>query len=182
MFCIMKSICLLLVSLSTASLFAGNYDPPWALIQPKRIIKVIALPNASDRQHGDALLEAIEGLVPGDRLEIGTGTYSVSRLWDLSVSGTAAAPIWVVADRDANVSITRPDARQNILNVGQGKPVGYLCLRGLEFTGGSHGIRLGQCRNVWLDQCHRLAVRTRSSAARWFDDWPPMSDFENLDI
>ena len=150
----MKSICLLLVSLSTASLFAGTYDPPWALIQPKRIIKVIALPNASDQQNGDSLLEAIEGLVPGDRLEIGTGTYSVSRLWDFSVSGTAAAPIWVVADRDANVSITRPDARQNILNVGQGKPVGYLCLRGLEFTGGSHGIRLGQCRNVWIDQCH----------------------------
>ncbi len=154
MFRIMKSICLLLVSLSTASLFAGNYDPPWALIQPKRMIKVIALPNASDQQNGDALLEAIKGLVPGDRLEIGTGTYSVSRLWDLSVSGTAAAPIWIVADRDANVSITRPDARQNILNVGQGKPVGYLCLRGLEFTGGSHGIRLGQCRNVWIDQCH----------------------------
>jgi hypothetical protein len=27
-------------------------------------------------------------------------------------------------------------------------------LRGLEITGGSHGVRIGQCSNLWLDGCH----------------------------
>ena len=147
-------LCSLVVLLTQAKTLAGGYDPSWASVQPKRILKAIALPNANERQNGEALVKAIEGLVPGDRLEIGTGTYSVNRLWDLSVSGTAADPIWIVADQDAEVIITRPDSWQNVLNVGHGKPVVYLCLRGLEFTGGSHGIRLGQCRNVWIDQCH----------------------------
>jgi hypothetical protein len=147
-------LCPLIVLLTQAKAFAGTYEPAWASVQPMRIVQVVALPNASDTQNGDRLVKAIEGLVPGDRLEIGSGTYSVSRLWDLTVSGTAAAPIWIVAGKDAKVITTRPDDRQNVLNVGQGKPVGYLCLRGLEFTGGSHGIRLGRCRNVWIDQCH----------------------------
>lgn len=144
----------LFVLLTQANSFAGTYDPAWGSVKPKRIVKIVALTEPNNRQNGDRLVKAIEGLVPGDRLEIGTGTYSVSRLWDLTVSGTAKAPIWGVAARDAKVTITRPDARQNVLNVGQSKPVEYLRLRGLEFTGGSHGIRLGQCRNVWIDQCH----------------------------
>ncbi len=145
---------LVFMLLPQAITFAGVYDPTWASVPRKRIVRVIAMPDAGDRQNGDRLIKAIEALLPGDRLEIGTGTYSVNRLWDLSISGTADAPIWIVADRDAKVIITRPDARQNVLNVGHRKPVEYLCLRGLEFTGGSHGIRLGQCRNVWIDQCH----------------------------
>ena len=60
----------------------------------------------------------------------------------------------MVAANDAKVLITRPDSRQNILNVGLANPVRFLCLRGLEFTGGSHGIRLGKCSEIWVDQCH----------------------------
>jgi Right handed beta helix region len=150
----MGILCSLVVLLSQATTLAGDYAPPWASVEPKRIVRVAALPDADDKQNGDALVKAAEGLVPGDRLEIGKGTYSVGRLWDLVATGTADAPIWIIADRNAKVIITRPDARQNVLNVGQSKPVQYLCLRGLEFTGGSHGIRLGQCRNVWIDQCH----------------------------
>jgi hypothetical protein len=96
----------------------------------------------------------VAALQPGDRLEIGAGTYSVARLWDLKVCGKASAPIWIAAAKDAQVVITRPDNRQNVLNVGQGSPVHFLCLQGLEFTGGSHGVRLGRCRDVWVDQCH----------------------------
>jgi hypothetical protein len=78
----------------------------------------------------------------------------VARLWDLQVSGTAEAPVWIVAAKDAQVIITRPDDKQNVLNVGQGAPVRFLCLRGLELTGGSHGMRLGNCSQVWVDGCH----------------------------
>lgn len=124
-----------------------KYDPAWASRRPTRVI-------AYADPRGEALMKAVEALRPGDRLEIAAGTYRVNRLWDLRISGTADAPIWITAAAGAQVILTRDDARQNVVNVGQGGPVRYLCLRGLEITGGSHGLRLGQCDNVWVDRCH----------------------------
>ena len=126
---------------------ASSYDPPWANIPPRRVI-------AHDSADSAALVKAIAALKPGDQLVIAAGTYSVDQLWDIQVSGTAEAPIWITAAKDARVILTRPDARQNVLNIGQGRPVSFLCLRGLEITGGGHGLRLGQCGDVWIDQCH----------------------------
>ena len=123
------------------------YQPDWAAITPQRVI-----PHAGG--DGAALVKAVEALQPGDKLEIAAGTYSVERMWDVRVSGTREAPIWITAAEGATVIITRPDAKQNVINIGQGSPVAFVCLRGLEFTGGSHGMRLGQCSEVWIDQCH----------------------------
>lgn len=123
------------------------YEPSWAGVAPKRVIHV----GGGD---GEALVRAVAGLLPGDRLEIAAGTYSIARMWDVRVSGTAEAPVWIVAAEGAQVIITRPDDRQNVINIGQGGQVGHLCVRGIEFTGGSHGMRLGQCAEVWIDQCH----------------------------
>lgn len=141
----MKS--LLLIICLASNVLAANYEPTWASSVPKRVIQ-------HTNPSGASLVKAVEALMPGDKLEITSGTYSVERMWDLLVSGTADAPIWIVAAKDARVVITRTDAQQNVLNVGQGGPVQFLCLRGIEFTGGSHGVRLGHCSNVWLDQCH----------------------------
>ncbi len=123
------------------------YDPSWAASKPKRTIQ------HSD-PNGDALVKAIAALQPGDHLEIASGTYSINRMWDVLTTGTASAPVWITAAKNAKVIITRPDDQQNVINIGQAKPVQFLCLRGLEFTGGSHGIRIGQVSNFWLDQCH----------------------------
>lgn len=125
----------------------ADYDPAWAAIAPTRVL-------SHTSAEGATLVKAVAGLQPGDRLEIASGIYSIDRLWDIGVSGTATAPIWIVAAKDAKVIITRPDNRQNVINVGQNGPVSYLCLRGLEITGGSHGMRLGRCSQVWIDQCH----------------------------
>jgi hypothetical protein len=145
---------LALFLMPAAGLLAAAYDPAWAAIAPARTIVHFPRPGAGDGENGAALVKAAADLQPGDKLEIGAGTYSVEPMWDLRVSGTAQAPVWIVAAKDARVIITRPDARQNVLNIGQGGPVGFLALRGLEITGGSHGVRIGQCRDLWLDGCH----------------------------
>jgi hypothetical protein len=137
---------LLFIALASTAL-AASYEPTWSTIPPKRVIK------HSD-PNGAELVKAVEALQPGDKLELAAGTYSVERMWDIGVSGTAEAPIWIIAAEGAQVVITRPDDKQNVLNVGQGGPVKFLCLRGIEFTGGSHGLRLGHCSDVWIDQCH----------------------------
>lgn len=143
-----------LLLLPSSVLRAAGYDPAWATIVPARTIVLDPLPGSSEAENGAALVKAAADLKPGDKLEIGAGTYSVGQMWDLRVSGTEKAPVWIVAAKDARVVITRPDARQNVLNVGQGGPVSFLALRGLEITGGSHGVRLGRCRDLWLDGCH----------------------------
>jgi hypothetical protein len=138
---------LLLAPLALLNAADMRYAPAWSNITPKRVIKHLAC-------DGDALVKAVAGLQPGDQLVIAAGTYSVERMWDIAVSGTAEAPVWIVAGEGARVVFTRPDAKQNVLNIGQGGPVHHLCLRGVEITGGSHGLRLGQCSEVWIDQCH----------------------------
>jgi hypothetical protein len=143
----MRFLFLFLLCCLPIAAHADQYDPAWAAIPPLRVI-----PHTS--VDGAALVDAVAALKPGDKLELASGTYSVPRMWDIGISGTAEAPIWIVAAKDAQVIITRPDAKQNAINIGQGGPVSYLCLRGLEFTGGSHGMRLGHCRQVWIDQCH----------------------------
>ena len=137
----------LFAAVATLGAADDRYAPEWADIAPKRVIRF----SAPD---GEALAKAIAGLMPGDQLVVSAGTYSVNKFWDIQVSGTAEAPIWIVADEGARVVLTRPDAKQNVLNIGQGGPVQHLCLRGVEITGGSHGLRLGHCSEVWIDQCH----------------------------
>jgi hypothetical protein len=131
-----------------------SYQPAWAAVRPQRTITLSAMPDTHDSQNGLRLVKAIEALKPGDLLEIGAGTYSVNRLWDVTVSGTPEAPLWIAAAKDARVVITRPDSRQNVMNLGQSKAVQFLCLRGLEITGGGHGMRIGRAHDVWIDQCH----------------------------
>jgi hypothetical protein len=124
-----------------------RHAPEWANLAPKRVIK-------HSNTQNDTLANAVAALQPGDQLVLAAGTYSVERMWDITVSGTAEAPIWIMAEAGAKVVLTRSDAKQNVLNIGQGAPVHHLCLRGVEITGGSHGLRLGHCSEVWIDQCH----------------------------
>jgi hypothetical protein len=117
------------------------------VIAPKRVIK-------HSNTRNDTLANAVAALQPGDKLVVAAGTYRIERTWDIDISGTAEAPVWIVAEEGAQVILTRPDDKQNVLNIGQNAQVHHLCLRGVEITGGSHGLRLHQCSDVWIDQCH----------------------------
>jgi hypothetical protein len=129
------------------------YDPAWQHIEPLRTIPFNYDNQLSDEQNGAALKAAILALTPGDKLEIGSGTYSINGFTQIDLQGTAEAPIWISAAEGASVIITRPDGNQNIVNIGFSSQSRYLCIQGIEFVGGSHGIRLYDCTNVWIDRC-----------------------------
>lgn len=128
-------------------------QPPWSQVAALRTISLdVATSNDLDR--GKALVEQVAKLQPGDALIIAAGTYSVNRLWDITCRGTADAPIRITAKPGTRVVITRPDNRQNVMNVGMQQPIEYVVFEGLEITGGSHGVRLGAGRDVWFHRCH----------------------------
>ncbi|MFH0944904.1 MAG: hypothetical protein V2A76_06870 [Planctomycetota bacterium] len=136
---------------------AGNpaYEPAWAGVAPSRILELETDPLLSDDQNGARLKGAILALIPGDRLEIGGGVWSINSYFNVTLQGTALAPIQVVARDGEFPVITRPDAGQNLMNVGNMTPASsrYILFRGLTFTGGSAGVRLYGAANVWIDRC-----------------------------
>ncbi len=138
----------------TASGGASPYDPSWASIAATNTITLVYDNGQTAEQNGAALKAAMSGLQPGDLLEIGSGSYSINSYFNLEIAGTAAAPITIRPASGATVVLTRPDANQNILNVGVNNPVQYVRFEGLELTGGSLGLRLYNCSQVWVDGCH----------------------------
>ncbi len=131
-----------------------KYFPPWADAAPLATFAFNFNGAQTSAQNGAALRTVIANLQPGDRLEIGSGTYTIDALFDIQLVGTAHTPIWIVAAPGATPVITRSNASQNVVNLGASSPTRYLALRGLEITGGSAGIRLFDCQNVWIDDCH----------------------------
>lgn len=133
----------------------GRISPPWAEAKPRRTLQVKHDVNKTDEENGAALTRVIQGLEPGDMLEIGPGRYSIARKFEVDLRGTAKDPIWIVgADSDRLPIITRPDSRQNVVNVGERSRTEYVCFRHLELTGGSTLIRFYDCHHLWLDRCH----------------------------
>jgi len=132
----------------------GRTEPRWGDAAPRRTLQAEHNSDKTDKENGAALAQAIRDLDPGDMLRIGPGRYSVARTLEVDLRGTAEGPIWIVgAGADRLPIITRPDARQNVMNVGERSRPEYVCFRHLEFTGGSTLIRFHDCHDLWLDQC-----------------------------
>lgn len=154
------SISLLLIAASPAASQGplpwerGTYDPAWAGVKPTRTIQLNYDSEQSPAENGLALARAIERLQPGDQLEVAAGKYLLRPKLTIDLQATERAPIWIVAaDPESPPVITRPDASQNLINIGERRPCRYLVLRHLELTGGSVIIRFYDCAQVWLDRC-----------------------------
>jgi hypothetical protein len=133
----------------------GRISPRWAEAKPCRTLQTEHDVDKTDEKNGAALAQVVQGLEPGDMLEIGPGRYSIASKFVVDLRGTAKDPIWIVgADSDRLPIITRPDSRQNVVNVGERSRTKYVCFRHLELTGGSTLIRFYDCHHFWLDQCH----------------------------
>ena len=139
---------------ATPSASASPYDPPWASVTPLRTLTHSYDAGLTQEQNGANLKSTIAALAPGDRLEVGAGTYSINSLFSIDRSGTADAPIWIAAAPGTAPILTRPNASQNAVNLGSNQPTRFVALTGFEITGGDTGVRLIDCENVWIDRCH----------------------------
>ena len=139
------------MSVEVATGSPEKYFPTWALNEPTHVIPFDYDGGRTSAENAANLQAAINALQPGDRLEIGPGTYSSSGAFSISPRGTEQAPIWIVAKAGASPVLTRPDASHNTLEFGTAH---YVLFRGIEITGGSIAVRLYDCHDVWMDQCH----------------------------
>jgi len=130
-----------------------KYYPTWYDATPTRELEFTYNGSKTSAQNGADLKAEIASLVAGDRLTVGGGTYTIDSLFDISLTGTAANPIWIEAKAGEIPTITRSNASQNTVNMGQGGPCSFVCLRGFEITGGSIALRMYDCDNVWIDKC-----------------------------
>ena len=99
-------------------------------------------------------------LQPGDEIILADGIYSDSRKLKISHRGATEAPIVIRSENHGKAVLTRPDARQNTVNIVGAQ---HVVLRGLEITGGSMGIRIGskdiggikqQAEFITIENCH----------------------------
>ena len=130
----------------------GPYDPPWASVAPANVITLNHDPMMTASDNGAALAAAIGALVPGDRLEISGGTYSLDAFFTIDLAGTAMAPIWIAAQAGETPLLTRPDDLQNTINIGSVGSARYLALEGLDVMGGDIGINIEDGQNIWITQ------------------------------
>jgi hypothetical protein len=96
------------------------------------------------------LRTAIAALRPGDELVLGGGTYNMSSAFRVTVVGTQQQPITIRAKTGERPRIHMGTGAQNIIEVSASR---YVIFRGIEFTGGSHGIRLMDSDFVTIEEC-----------------------------
>ena len=82
---------------------------------------------------------AIKSLRPGDELVLETGVYVFDRRFNITLRGEGRAPIVLRARDGADVLFRMKNPKQNVIEIQDSR---YVELRGIRFTGGSHGIRL----------------------------------------
>ncbi len=99
----------------------------------------------------DNYRSVMQNLVAGDNLILHGGSYPLSSFFELVLNGTAQAPITIRAAAGENPVISYVNANQNIVNI---RNSSYLIIDGIEFSGGSRGIRLQASSDITMRNCH----------------------------
>ena len=108
------------------------------------------LSEAAEVGPGDDLRAAIAALGPGDELVLSGGTYEFNSRFNISVVGESGRPAIIRAKSGETPVIHMTTGSQNVIEI-QGSR--HLIVRGLTFTGGSHGIRLMGSDYVTIEDC-----------------------------
>ena len=99
---------------------------------------------------GDDVESLIQTLEPGDELVLEDGTYTLDgSRFSFDLTGTEAMPIVIRAAEGARPHFHRPNASQNIWDIG----AEHVVIRGLAFSGGSAGLRFESGRFVTIEGC-----------------------------
>jgi hypothetical protein len=100
----------------------------------------------------DDFRSIMQGLQPGDTLIMDGGTYTLSSFFSLSLAGTSTFPIVIRAKTGERPVIAYVDDSQNIINFSN---TTFLTLDGIEFTGGSRGLRFqAGTSDITVRNCH----------------------------
>jgi MYXO-CTERM domain-containing protein len=119
---------------------------------------------------GDDVEAAINALEPGDELIVHGGTYTLDESrFGIEVVGTEAMPIVIRAADGETPHFDRPNGSQNIWDIDNAE---YVTIRGLEFSGGSAGLRVSGARFFTVEDCHLhdtgdVALRFNDGGARY---------------
>jgi len=108
----------------------------------------------------------IQNLQPGDVATFMTGVYMLYYKFSFTLLGTPSQPIIFQAGAGENVTIFRPNADQNIMDF-QGT---NFILQGIEFVGGSRGLRLGELSNVSNALFQNLIIHDTEATAFSMND------------
>ncbi|MBS0570101.1 MAG: right-handed parallel beta-helix repeat-containing protein [Proteobacteria bacterium] len=101
---------------------------------------------------GDDIRSTMQGLQAGDTLILDGGTYTLSSYFAISLAGTSGLPIVIRAKTGEQPVIHYVDNSQNIINIGN---TTFLTFDGIEFTGGSRGLRfLSGTSDITVRNCH----------------------------
>jgi hypothetical protein len=98
----------------------------------------------------DDIEAMINALQPGDELVLSGGVYTLTERFSFSLTGSNGAEILIRAADGETPQLHRPDANQNIIDVDYAE---FVTLRGIEFSGGSAGIRISGARFFTIEDC-----------------------------
>ena len=111
----------------------------------------------------------INALQPGDELVVSGGTYTLTERFSFSIAGTESAPIVIRAADGETPVLHRPNANQNIVDIDDAE---HVTIRGMEFSGGSAGIRISGARFLTIEDCEvhdtgDVAIRANDSGVTY---------------
>jgi len=110
----------------------------------------MAVADTQEISPSDDLRAAIAALSPGDVLLLAGGTYSLNSRFNISVTGTEDEPISIRSKDGEQALIEMNTGSHNILEVQDSR---YLQIKNIQFTGGSHGIRLMNSDFITIEGC-----------------------------
>jgi hypothetical protein len=94
----------------------------------------------------DDFRSAMQNLHAGDTLVLDAGTYTLTSYFELDLNGTSALPITIMAKTGTRPVIHFNGTSQNIVNF---NATAFLVIDGIEFSGGSRGLRfIGGSDNI----------------------------------
>jgi hypothetical protein len=105
---------------------------------------------AADIAPGGNLRAAIAALKPGEELRLAGGTYTMDSGFRVTVNGTAQQPIVMRSKDGERALIQQTNAGQNVFEISGSS---NFVVRNIEFTGGSHGIRLMSSSFITIEGC-----------------------------